>query len=223
MFYFRINRLKIFDNRTNAFLFFKRDLAQVKIISFVTTSNSDLPNIDTWIATNDPDRKKALLAEAVQSVAASRIITKIDNVKDKSILTFGDTGYVLYQSTAIPADFNWCFIAMEGDDNVRRVGETLNGIVTRPEFDTFASNLATLLIGAANPTFAAGAAVAQFVTSMVAGILKENGDDQIGILYMSLNRREHYFHGERKKDDVPDLTANMLIDYSIFAFEEALQ
>ena len=37
---------------------------------------------------------------------------------------------------------------------------------------------------------------------------------------MSLNRWEHYPNGERNSEGVPDLTGNMLIDYSIFGFDD---
>ncbi|AHG22871.1 hypothetical protein Z042_16425 [Chania multitudinisentens RB-25] len=218
MFYFRINKLRIFDNHENAFLFFKRDLAQVQLISFIT-ADAEVPLLDAWIAETDKIKKKNLLIQAVQQVASARILTKIANVKDNAVLTFGDTGYVLYQSTAIPEDFNWCLIATEGDDNIRLIGEQLDAVVNHPEFDAFASNLGTLLLGAANPTFAAGVIITKFLTNMAADILKKNTDDQLGILYMSLNRKEHYLYGERKRDGIPDLTGNMRIDYSIFAFK----
>ncbi len=218
MFYFRINKLRISDNHENAFLFFKRDLAQVKLVSFVTT-DAEIPSLDAWVVETDPIKKRQLLTKAIQQVASARILTEIDNVKDDAVLTFGDTGYVLHQSKTIPEDFNWCLIAAEGDDNVRMIGEELDSIVNHAEFDGFVSNLATLVVGASNPAFAAGVAVSKFLTTVAAGILKKNRDDQLGILYMSLNKREHYLHGERKKDDVPDLTGNMRVDYSIFAFE----
>jgi hypothetical protein len=32
---------------------------------------------------------------------------------------------------------------------------------------------------------------------------------------MSLNRREHYLHRERKADNIRDLTNNIQIDYSV--------
>jgi len=44
----------------------------------------------------------------------------------------------------------------------------------------------------------------------------ENKDDQIGLSYQSFNRFEHYPHGERKRDDVPDLSNNVRIAYSLF-------
>ena len=46
-----------------------------------------------------------------------------------------------------------------------------------------------------------------------------NMDEMIGVLCMSLNRLKHYRHGERKRDNVPDLTNNMFVDYSIFGFD----
>lgn len=220
MFYFRINKMKVIDNRTSGFLFFKRDLADVKIISFVTTGNDDLPDLDAWTRQNDPATKKVLLAAAVSSVLASRILTEVDHVKDNQSLFFGDTGYVLFQSKAIPSDFNWCFVAVKSNRGTRELGDLLGGVVKDPEFDTFASNVGTLVAGAANPAFTAGVAVAKFATGIISKILSAKGDEQIGILYMSLDQAEHYPHGERKKDDVPDLSGNMLIDYSIFAASE---
>ena len=41
-------------------------------------------------------------------------------------------------------------------------------------------------------------------------------DDQVGLYYLSLNRLEHYPNGERKRDEVPDLSNNVRVDYSIF-------
>lgn len=220
MFYFRINRLKLYDNREGKFLgLFGRDLAQVKIMSFVTTSNTDLPDLDELLATNDPARKKEIIQAAVKQVVASRVLTTIENVKDRHIMTFGDTGYVLFESPKIPDDFNWTFIAIESDRNVQEIGEELEEVINDPGFNPFASNLAVLIAGAANPAFAAGVEISRFVTGVVAKNLKKNKDDQIGVLYMSLNRVEHYPHALRNREEVPDLTGNMLVDYSIFGFE----
>lgn len=40
MFYFRINKVRILDNHKNVFLFFGDGLAQVKLISFITSDSS---------------------------------------------------------------------------------------------------------------------------------------------------------------------------------------
>lgn len=36
---------------------------------------------------------------------------------------------------------------------------------------------------------------------------------------MSLNKQEHYRYGERKRDGNPDLSGNIRVDHSIFAFK----
>lgn len=218
MFYFRINKIKIFDNEEKRFLWHE-DAADVRIISFITTGNDDLPNLNEWLKETDEAKKKELLAGIVAKIVAQRILTEVENVKDGQALTFGDTGYVMYQAKSIPLDFNWCLLVVNSKQNLRNLGKQVGNIASTPEFDTFASNLAKVIAGATNPTFLAGVAIAKYVTSTVADVLKQKGDKQLGMLYMSLNRNEHYIHGERKKDDVPDLTGNLLIDYSIFAFE----
>lgn len=218
MFYFRINKLRVLDNRTRAFLFFKKDLANVKIISFVTTNNTDLPDLESWMAENDPAKKRTLLSAAVTNLLASRILTPIEHVKDQQTIFFGDTGYVLFEAKTIPDDFNWCFVAVKSNRGERELGQLLGEVLADPGFDSFASNLGTLIVGAANPLFAAGVAVSKFATGVISKILENKGDEQVGLLYMSLDRNEHYPHGVRNSDNVPDLTGNLLIDYAVFGF-----
>ncbi len=221
MFFFRINKLKIFDNKEGKkFGIFGRDSAQVKLVSFVNTENVEIPNLTEFIATNDDEAKQEILKGAVESVVSSRILTEIENVKDNSTMTFGDTGYVLYQAAKIPACFNWNFIAYESDKRHRETVNLMDDITGSPEFPAFAGNLGGFLKKMANPSFSAFNQISKFAIDTISKVAKRNRDDMVGILFMSLNRQEHYIHGERKKDDVPDLTNNMLIDYSLFGFDE---
>jgi hypothetical protein len=218
MFYFRINKIKIFDNKEFKIIK-KRDLAQVKLISFINTDISGfMPVMDEYIATNNADDKKTILKNAVAIVANSRILTEIENVKDNHQLIFGDTGYVLFQSKEIPEFFDWQLIAYESDKNIRSKAQMVKDILNHNSFDDFATNIASIAGVMSNPYYAASLAITKYISNVILDILINNNDDMIGILYTSLNRQEHYLHGERKKDDVPDLTNNMLIDYSIFAF-----
>lgn len=219
MFYFRINKLKIIDNREEPIFFFIPNPAEVKLISFVTTGDVELPEIDDIMQTNDKTQKKKLLRTAVEKVASARIFTEIHNVKDNHVMYFGDTGYVLYQAEKIPDDINWVFLAIESDRPIREFGEMIEGIVKDSSFNDFASNIITLLASATNPTYVAAVEIAKYITKVTAKISKANEDDQIGMLYMSLNRVEHYPHGKRDAQDVPDMSGNMFIDYSIFGFE----
>ncbi|MDR8389521.1 hypothetical protein NC796_00135 [Aliifodinibius sp. S!AR15-10] len=221
MFYFRINRLKIKDNREGRrFIIFGRDLAEVKLFSFISTENVDLPEFDEYFVTNEQARKKEIIKSAVSKVASSRIFTEIENVKDDHILTFGDTGYVLYQTEKIPQDFNWMFLAIESDRKSREIAEDFEKVVEDPEFDKFADNIIGFLSAGPTAPYTFAKEAARFIGKIITKQMKNNKDDLIGILYMSLNRAEHYLHADRKKDGVPDLTNNMYIDYSLFGFIE---
>ena len=129
---------------------------------------------------------------------------------------------MLYESPTIPESFNWTFLAIKSNQGFRDVGDHTKEVVQDPHFGNFADNLLTLITtgaGAVNPAYAAGIAVAQFATQIAAQNMAKTGDKELGLIYMSLNRAEHYAHGERKVDGVVDLTNNMTFDYSIFAFE----
>ena len=114
MFFFRINKLKIFESRgERKFLIFGKRVAQVKLISFITTDKTGhLPDMEKYIITNKEEEKEMLLKAAVSTVISSRHLTPIENVKDNHVLTFGDVGYVLFMSDGIPECFDWQFIAL---------------------------------------------------------------------------------------------------------------
>jgi hypothetical protein len=220
MFYFRINKLKIADNMENPkFILVGPDKAEVKLLSFITRDDLSFPDMDELMSSDDAARKREIIKTATQQVAGSRIFTTIENVRDNSVMTFGDTGYVLFQSETIPEDFNWSLIAIESDKDVQKLGKRVDAVVNDNGFDDFAGNLLTLLASAANPSYIAGIQITKFIIKIISDNLKSNKDDLIGILYMSLNRKEHYPHLERKRNDVWDLTNNMRVDYSIFGFE----
>ncbi len=222
MFYFRINKIRIIENMEKPkFLgIFGEDLAQVKIVSFITSDSMQLPDMSQFIITNDVLKKRTILSEAVRQVVNSRVLTTIQNVKDNHIMYFGDTGYVLYSSKNIPNHLDWQLIAYESDRNIEDAALLTETIITNNEFDNFSDNLMVLLKKAKNPGYIAAAAIGKFAAKIIAQIAKNNKDDMIGIMYMSLNRMQHYPHGIRNKINVPDMTNNMYIDYSLFGFDE---
>ncbi len=81
---------------------------------------------------------------------------------------------------------------------------------------TIATSALALLAAAATPQLTAAAAIAKFVSRAIPQVLVRNRDDQVGLYYLSLNRMEHYPNGERKRDNMPDLSNNVRVDYSIF-------
>lgn len=222
MFYFRINKLKIIDNKElpRYLGLFGPDKANVRLISFVTTDVMNLPDMTELIATNDRKKKDAILIDAISQVVNSRVLTTIQNVKDNHVMFFGDTGYVLYQSNQIPKHFDWQFIAYESNREIRETSKMIDDIISDKEFDNFSDNFISLVGKATNPAYYAAVSIGKFAAKVALKIAKQNKDEMIGIIYMSLNRWEHYPYGERKRDDVPDMTNNMMVDYSIFAYDD---
>jgi hypothetical protein len=220
-FYFKINKVKITDNRESGFLFFSRDLAEIKLESFFASSNSLSVNLEKYhrSAKNDQAKDEAV-AELISGIVNSRTSIRIESVRDNQTLTFGDTGYAIYRAENIPEDVSWCLMAIEDDQNIRDVGDTIEQVMQNPGFNDFTKHFASLVGASANPSFTASVAIIRFIGQCVSIAMKKNKDDMVGLLYMSLNRREHYPNGERKSDGVMDLTGNMSIDYSVFGFED---
>ncbi len=221
MFFFRLNKLKIVDNREKrqVLQIFGDDKAEVQLSSFVATDTTHLPELGELLATDNPRRKQALAELAVARVINSRILTTIENVTDNHEMTFGDTGYVLYQAERIPEQFDWILLAIESDQDLRDLGQEMNQVLQSDSFQSTFEQTLALAATAANPSYSAAVNIGKLVTKLLAQQYRQNEDDMIGILYTSLNRREHYPHGERKKDKVADLTNNMFVDYSLFGFD----
>jgi hypothetical protein len=208
-FAFRLNKLKILNNQ-------EWGPGEVKLLSFITGQDGGLPILENLQRTTSVKKKKQIIQNATQTVLASKVLMQVDHVKDGHQMTFGDTGYALWTTDKIPMSFNWSLLAFEIDEDINTLGKNIDTIVKSDAFNGFAANLLTILGAATNPAAVAGVAIAKFAFGIIAEAMLENKDDQIGVAYQSFNRFEHYPHGERKKDDVPDLSNNIFIDYSIF-------
>lgn len=221
MFIFRINKLKILNSHG------KREYgwegpksAKIKLFSFITTDVISLPELDELMTSNDPDRKKQLFAAVAAKVTSSWSSIEIQNVKDNYQMLFGDTGQALYESDAIPDEFNWTFLAVASGRDVRALGEDIGLVAQNKDFDSFAAQCLKLAGAAANPAYSIAVSILKFAADAFSKSLEEKNDAMVGVVYMSLDRWEHYPHGERKADDVVDLTNNMYVDYSIFGIEK---
>jgi hypothetical protein len=231
MFVFRINKIKIFSNRERRrFLLFGKDRAEVRIMSFVTTEFTDLPNMDDLIASTDPDEQKEILRQSVSTVISRRILSTVENVKDGQTMTFGDTGFSVFFSEKIPTNFDWLLVLIESDQDVRNDAQWVSDILKSEKFGAFSNNLMSNIKLAAksagkvaalsNPAYLASIAISKFAVDTLLDSLKKDKDDQLGLLYMSLNRPQHYPFGKRDVQDVDDLTGNMKVDYSLFGVNE---
>ncbi len=218
MFYFRLNRILIHSNRRKT-LFNRRDKTDVEIYCFVTTGTRPLPALKGLSAESDENKKIAMLKKAVQQAVASRIFTPVENVKDNHVLTFGDTGFVIYEDDKIPDDFHFQLVLIGSRNKQRNTAKLLQEVEKDAEFPGFLKSAAQIAGIAANPVVACGAEIGKFLTKYILRVAAEQDDDQLGLVYQSWNRPEHYPHGERKRDDNLDLSGNIRYDYSLFGFE----
>ena len=125
-FVFRINKLSILKNR-------EWGRAEVKLLSFVTGQDVNLPDLSGFQRAGD-EEKRQLIRAAAQSVLSAKTLIQVENVRDGHIMTFGDTGYALYTADRIPVSFNWSFLAFELDDDIREIGRRLDAVLNDPGF-----------------------------------------------------------------------------------------
>lgn len=218
MFYFRIDRIFIKNNGVNR-LITKLDKANVHIYSFITTGNKTLPALKNFTNADSEEKRKEIIEKAVAEVIASRVLTPIENIKDNHELIFGDTGMVLYADKEIPVDFNWQMVVIGSKEKMRSSAKMLKDVLHHDSFNDFTSSLLLLLSASTNPIALASIEIGKYLTSFILNVYAKKDDDQLGIVYQSWNKQEHYPHGKRFKDDVMDLTKNMSYDYSMFGYD----
>ena len=130
MFYFRLNRVKIWDNGDGKFLgLIGKDKSKVQFISLISDTVS-LPDLGDLLDETNADKRKALLKEAAEAAVSSVVFTPIDNVKDGREITFGPTGKVIYENDKIPDDFNWEFLCVKLNKSDRDLGQELKTVVS---------------------------------------------------------------------------------------------
>jgi hypothetical protein len=233
MFYTRINKIKVFDNR-EGFLGLFNKCAEIRIYSYVkaltTIPVSPESIYATDITTSEllglPDeaaRKQrlldAVLAEANHLARSSSL--EINGVKDNQTLLFGDSGLVIFSSEHIPDRLDVQLWVIEADNDVRNFVIEADRVLDSDAFKgLFAAVEATLTI--TTPILSGVIAVAGVVVNIIRKRLRANNDDLVGYWQASLNRTEHYPHGVRDKQDVYDTTGNVLVDYTLFGYENSI-
>ena len=221
MFRFRINRIKISDAKESPdSKVLEPNSNALKLISFITTENSILPDMSCFLQATDINQKKILLCQAIENVVSTRIYTKIDTLTDNHTMLFGTPGYVLYKSNQVPDDFDWQFIACEDVRGIEEESQMVEKIINDSNFSDFTNYLAGSISKATNPSHSAAVSIARYAINVSSRVAKQNHSTLLGISYTSLNRRQHYIYGGRKKDRITDITNNMFIDYSIFGYDE---
>jgi hypothetical protein len=235
MFFARINKIKVFDNREGFLGLFNRR-AEMRIYSYVTVlpqplfveekggvgsalTLSDLVNLP------DDAARKQRLVEAVQIEAgkfAQSNSIEINGVKDNQSLTFGEAGLVIYHSDSIPDSLNIQLWMIESDEDIRNFAIDADKVIDSDAFKGLFVAVETAL-AITNPVLSGVIAVGGVVVNLLRQKLRANKDDLVGYWVASLNRTEHYPHGLRDKQDVYDTTGNMLVDYTLFGCENVVK
>ena len=133
MFYSRINKIKVFNNREGFLGLFNRK-AELRIYSFAWNPSGLAGNIMESGFRNPPlylsklldfdeEKRKELLVEAVLAESerfAQSETLEINGVKDNQSLFFGDTGMVIYSNKYIPNELSMQLLVVESDDDIRK-------------------------------------------------------------------------------------------------------
>ncbi|MDR0758369.1 MAG: hypothetical protein LBF85_11070 [Tannerella sp.] len=234
MFYVRINKMKVFDNREGFLGLFNRS-AELRIYSYVSNpagtaehilengrpvpplslSVSDLLNLD------ENGRRERLLEQvlAEAGLLAQSKYLEINGVKDNQTLLFGDAGLVIYSSEHIPDELDIRLWVIESDADVRSFALEADRVLDSDAFKGLFAAVETALAVAA-PALSGAIAVGGVAIDLLRRKLRANKDDLVGYWQVSLNHAEHYPHGTRDRQDVYDTTGNILVDYTLFGFEQ---
>ncbi|MDR1601622.1 MAG: hypothetical protein LBS42_04245, partial [Tannerella sp.] len=202
MFYTRINKIKVFDNREGFLGLFNRS-AELRIYSLVSNpagraghfaeSNLHVPSLSVsdLLHVDEKKREEKLLEQVIAEagfIAQSKCL-EINGVKDNQTLLFGDSGLVIYSNEHIPdaQDIRLCVI--ESDTDVRNFALEADKVLDSDAFKgLFAAVEATLAV--AFPTLSSVIAVSGVAVSLLRQKLRANKDDLVGYWQVSLNRAE---------------------------------
>jgi hypothetical protein len=236
MFYARINKIKVFDNREGFLgLFNKR--AELRIYGYVAgdgiTAGHDngttvqqrppLSLSDMLDLPNEAARKQKLLDAVIAETdrVAQSSFLEVNGVKDNQTLLFGESGLVIFSSEHIPNELDIQLWVIESDEDIRNFAVDADKVLDSDAFKGLFVAVETAL-AVTNPVVSGLIAVGSVVVNLLRQKLRANKDDLAGYWQASLNRAEHYPHGARDKQDVYDTTGNILVDYTLFGFENTI-
>jgi hypothetical protein len=228
MFYVRINKLKVFNNREGFLGLFNS--AELRIYShaagYSVGAEPYIPplTLADLIDLDDSARRQKLL-DAVLSEGSHFTQShslEINGVKDSQTLTFDEAGLVLYQSETIPDSLHLQVWVIESDEDVRKFALDAEKVMQSDAFQGLVATVGSVL-AVTNPLLTGAIGVGGVVVSLLRQKLKANRDDLVGYWQATLNRTEHYPHGTRDRQDVYDSTGNIQLDYTLFGFDKTVE
>ncbi len=195
--------------------------AEVKFYSFIADGLLSVPELDAVLSASDPQSRRAEIREATKQILNRWESIEIHNVKAGHIFDFGDTGRILYRAPAIPETLDWIMLVIEIDKDVRHLGEKIDQILPDSQVDSLGASILKLASKAPSPQTAAAIAITKALIRGVTVFMRNNENDQLGLIEQSFIRQLHYPKGKRSADGVQDLTGNMWYDYTIFGIDGA--
>jgi hypothetical protein len=193
MFYARINKIKAFNNREGFFGLFNR--SGLRIYSYVVNPSG----------------------------LSGRIM---ENSVYEPRLTFDESGLVLYQSKYIPDTLNMQLWVIESNKDVRKFALDAETVLESETFKGLVEAVCTALAATdpilPDPILSGVIDVGGVVVNLLKQQLKANKDDLTGYWQCTLNHEEQYPPGICDRQDVPDSTGNIWVDYTLFGFEKTV-
>jgi hypothetical protein len=248
MFYVRINKLKVFDNREGFLGIFNRT-AELRIYSYVAGYGNDLTAATVGAALNDDAQAGAGIDMRTGARAPAPTLSDLMNLPDEAArkqklldAVLSEVGKFA-QSNSLEVNgvkdnqtllFGDAGLLLYQSDTIPdRLDIQLWVIESDEDIRNFAVDADKVLdsdafkglfaavevaLAVTNPILSSVIAVGGVVVNMLRQKLRANKDDLVGYWQASLNRPEHYPHGTRDKQDVYDTTGNVLVDYTLFGF-----
>lgn len=102
-----------------------------------------------------------------------------ENVQDGSFLDLG-RGKLLYHSKKLPNFLNWSLLIIEDDEDIRKTGKVIQNILKSKSFTSIEDGLKLLL--QSQPQALVAEKMLKSAAELIAGVLVENKNDQIGLL-----------------------------------------
>jgi hypothetical protein len=124
----------------------------------------------------------------------------------------------VYQSDAIPDTLDMQLWVIESDEDVRTFTLEADKVVDSDAFKGLLIAVEAALT-VTNPVLSGVIGVTAVVANLLRQKLRANKDDLVGFWQLNLNRQEHYPHGARDRQDTPDTTGNIRVDYTLFGYE----
>jgi hypothetical protein len=224
MFFTRINKIKVFNNREGFLGLFDR--AEMRIYSRVSAGNDALLNVTladlVHLKGDDKalaDKLLELVMNGTDELTQSNYLEK-NGVRGNESIYFGDAGFLVYQSGQIPERLDFRLWVIESDSDVRKVALTAGEVAGSNAFKGLVGAVGAAL-AITNPLLTSAIALGGLAAKILHDRISNDPDDLVGFWQTSLNRKEHYPNGLRDKQDVRDLTGNILVDYTLFGYENA--